>query len=304
MAKPDVIVVTGPTASGKSALALALAEARGGTVINADAMQTYDAFPILTAQPSAEERARAPHALYGVLPLSETLSAARWRDLASAEIERSEVSILCGGSGLYLRALMQGISVIPAIPADFRDKANGEWDAMGADAFRARLAERDPVIVARLKPGDRQRHVRAWEVVQATGRPLSQWQEIQGEPAPYRFVTVLLAPDRTWLRARIETRFDAMLNQGVLAEARTVFDRTPDPTWPGLKAHGAPELFAHFRGQLGLDEVRRIAIDHTRQYAKRQMTWFRHQLTPDLVIDPSVQQSMERPEKFLDNFGV
>ncbi len=304
MAKPDVIVVTGPTASGKSALALAFAEARGGTVINADAMQTYDAFPILTAQPSAEERARAAHALYGVLPLSETLSAARWRDLASAEIERCKVPILCGGSGLYLKALMQGISAIPTIPTDFRDKANEEWDAMGSDAFRARLAERDAAIVGRLKPGDRQRHVRAWEVIQATGRPLSHWQEIQGEPAPYRFVTVLLAPDRAWLRARIEARFDVMLHQGVLAEARAVFDREPDPAWPGLKAHGAPELFAHFRGQFGLDEARRIAIDHTRQYAKRQMTWFRHQLTPDLVVDPSADQSTERPEKYLDKIGV
>ena len=304
MAKPDVIVVTGPTASGKSALALALAEARGGTVINADAMQTYDAFPILTAQPSAEERARAPHALYGVLPLSETLSAARWRDLAQAEIERSKVTILCGGSGLYLRALMQGISVIPAVPAGVREQANAEWESMGADAFRTRLAERDPMIVARLKPGDRQRHVRAWEIVQATGRPLSQWQEAPGEPAPYRFVTILLAPDRAWLRARIESRFDAMLDQGVLAEARIVFDRNPDPAWPGLKAHGAPELFAHFRGQLGLDEARRIAINHTRQYAKRQMTWFRHQLTPDLVADPSTDPSMEPVEKYLDKIGV
>lgn len=304
MAKLDVIVVTGPTASGKSALALALAEARGGTVINADAMQTYDAFPILTAQPSAEERARAPHALYGILPLSETLSAARWRDLASTEIERSKVPILCGGSGLYLRALMQGISEIPAVPAGLRDVANAEWESMGAEAFRARLAERDPTIVARLKPGDRQRHIRAWEVVQATGWPLSHWQETRGEPAPYRFATILLAPDRAWLRARIETRFDAMLTQGVLAEARSVFDRKPDPAAPGLKAHGAPELFAHFRGQLGLDEARRIAIDHTRQYAKRQMTWFRHQLTPDLVVDPSVDQTMERPEKYLDKIGV
>ena len=184
MAKPDVIVVTGPTASGKSALALALAAARGGTVINADAMQTYDAFPILTAQPSAEERALAPHALYGVLPLSETLSAARWRDLASAEIERSKLPILCGGSGLYLKALMQGISAMPAIPAGLREAANADWEAMGAEAFRARLAERDPAIVARLKPGDRQRHVRAWEVVEGTGRPLSHW------PVSYTHLTL------------------------------------------------------------------------------------------------------------------
>jgi tRNA dimethylallyltransferase len=299
MAK-HVLVVTGPTASGKSVLALALAEKRGGTVINADAMQTYDAFPILTAQPTAEERARAPHALYGVLPLSETLSAARWRDLAIAEIAEiaeNRLPILCGGSGLYLRALMQGISAIPAIPAAVRDQANAEWEAMGADAFRARLAERDPEIVERLKPADRQRHVRAWEVVQATGRPLSVWQKRQGEPAPWRFRTILLAPDRTWLRARVETRFDAMLEQGVLDEVRAVFDRTPDPGWPGLKAHGAPELFRYFRNELSLEKARQIAIDHTRQYAKRQMTWFRHQLTPDVVVDPAA-------EKLLDKIGA
>jgi tRNA dimethylallyltransferase len=298
MAKPDVIVVTGPTASGKSVLALALAEARGGTVINADAMQTYDAFPILTAQPTAQERARAPHKLYGVLPLSETLSAARWRDLALAEIAQSRRPILCGGSGLYLKALMQGISAIPAVPTDVRDAANADWQAIGAEAFRTRLAERDPGIVARLEPGDRQRHVRAWEVLQATGRPLSRWQEAEkGEPAPWRFQTVLLAPDRDWLRARIEARFDAMLGQGVLDEVRAVFDRRPDPRWPGLKAHGAPEFFRHFRGDLSLREARRIAIDHTRQYAKRQMTWFRHQLTPDVVANPAT-------EKFLDKIEV
>ncbi|HEY2876263.1 MAG TPA: tRNA (adenosine(37)-N6)-dimethylallyltransferase MiaA [Reyranella sp.] len=296
MAK-QVIVVTGPTASGKSALALALAERRDGTVINADAMQTYDAFPILTAQPTPDERARVPHRLYGVLPLSETLSAARWRDLALAEIAENPVPILCGGSGLYLRTLMQGISAIPAIASEVRDQANADWEAMGAEAFRVRLSERDPEIVERLKPGDRQRHVRAWEVVQSTGRPLSDWQKEKAEPAPYRFKTVLLAPDRTWLRARIETRFDVMLEHGVLEEVRAVFDRRPDPTGPGLKAHGAPELFRYFREEITLGEARQIAIDHTRQYAKRQMTWFRHQLTPDVVANPAT-------EKFLDKIEV
>jgi tRNA dimethylallyltransferase len=296
MAK-HVLVVTGPTASGKSALALALAEQRGGTVINADAMQTYDAFPILTAQPTPEERARVPHRLYGVLPLSETLSAARWRDLALAEIAESPAPILCGGSGLYLRTLMQGISAIPAIASEVRDQANADWEAMGAEAFRARLAGRDPEIVARLKPGDRQRHVRAWEVVQSTGQPLSEWQKREGEPAPHRFKIVLLAPDRAWLRQRIETRFDVMLELGVLDEVRAVFDRKPDARWPGLKAHGAPELFRYFRGELTLGEARQIAIDHTRQYAKRQMTWFRHQITPDVVANPVT-------EKFLDKIEV
>jgi tRNA dimethylallyltransferase len=308
MAKPDVIVVTGPTASGKSALALALAGRRDGTVINADAMQTYDAFPLLTAQPTQEERARLPHRLYGVLPLSEALSAARWRTLAEKEIARAiaerRVPILCGGSGLYLRALMQGLPVLPQAPPAIRDQANADWQAMGAVAFRARLAERDPAIVARLKPGDRQRHVRAWEVVETSGRPLSDWQAGPAAPAPWRFATLALAPDRAWLRHRIEARFDAMLQDGVLDEVRAVFDRHPDPAWPGLKAHGAPELFAHFRGGLSLAKARQIAIDHTRQYAKRQMTWFRHQITPDLVFDPSPDQDLGPAEKFLDKMGV
>ena len=307
MAPKRVIVITGPTASGKSALALALAHRRQGTVINADAMQTYDAFPILTAQPTARERADVPHELYGVLPLSETLSAARWRTLAAAEIERclgdGRPPILCGGSGLYLRTLMQGIAAIPDAAPALRDQANAEWQAMGADAFRARLAEQDPAIVARLKPGDRQRHVRAWEVWQATGRPLSLWQQVEGDAVRWRFVTVLLAPDRGRLRTRIERRFDGMLAAGVLAEVRAAFDRAPDPHWPGLKAHGAPELFSHFRGELSLDEARRIAIDHTRQYAKRQMTWFRHQMTPDLVLDPEINPALELTEKLLTNSG-
>ena len=304
-AQTPVIVVAGPTASGKSALALDLAERRGGTVINADAMQTYDAFPILTAQPSAEERARVPHALYGVLPLGETVSAARWRTLAAAEIERvlaeGRVPILCGGSGLYIRTLMQGIAAIPEAPPELREQANADWAALGSRAFRERLALHDPEIVARLKPEDRQRHVRAWEVWQATGRPLSDWQRGEASAAPWRFATVLLAPDRDWLRDRIARRFDVMMAAGVMAEVRAVFDRQPDPVWPGLKAHGAPEFFQHFRGEMTLGDVRRIAIDHTRQYAKRQMTWFRHQMAPDLVLGPRPDSDSGEIEKYLDN---
>lgn len=303
MAQQPVLVVTGPTASGKSALALDLASRLRGTVVNADAMQTYDAFPILTAQPSAEERLRAPHVLYGILPLSGTLSAPRWRDLATVEIDRSFAAgrqpILCGGSGLYLRTLMRGIPAIPDAPAAVRDQANAEWAALGAEAFRKRLAGKDPAIVARLKPGDRQRHVRAWEVWVTTGRPLSLWQAGAVQAPRWSFRSILLAPDRTRLRDRIEKRFDAMLEAGVLAEVRRVFDRGVDLRWPGLKAHGAPELFAHFRGEMTLDRARRIAIDHTRQYAKRQMTWFRHQLVPDVVVDPGHPFDVAAMEKFL-----
>ena len=278
-------------------------------MINADAMQTYDAFPILTAQPTARERADVPHRLYGVLPLSETLSAARWRTLAAAEIERciaeGRTPILCGGSGLYLRTLMQGIAAIPDAPPGLRDEANADWQAMGAEAFRARLAEQRSgdrgAAEARRSPAPCPRLGSL-----AGDRPAAQrLAERRGQrPARWRFATVLLAPERGWLRARIESRFDAMLTAGVLAEVRAVFDRAPDPRWPGLKAHGAPELFGHFRGELSLDEARRIAIDHTRQYAKRQMTWFRHQMTPDLVLDPQISPALELAEKLLTNSGV
>jgi tRNA dimethylallyltransferase len=308
MTEGRVIVVAGPTASGKSALALALAQARRGTVINADAMQTYGAFPILTAQPTAQERACVPHALYGVLPLSEALSAARWRRLATAEIERclaeGRTPILCGGSGLYLRTLMAGIAAIPEVATEVREQANAEWLALGPEAFRARLAERDAAIVGRLKPGDRQRHVRAWEVVVGTGRALSDWQTEAATPAPWPFATLLLAPERAWLRRRIERRFDDMMRQGVVAEVRAVFDSAPDPSWPGLKAHGAPEFFRHFRGEIPLENARQIAIDHTRQYAKRQMTWFRHQMAPDLVVDPQSAQALDRAAQYLDKTEV
>ncbi|MFZ5782791.1 MAG: tRNA (adenosine(37)-N6)-dimethylallyltransferase MiaA [Pseudomonadota bacterium] len=303
MAQQPVLVVTGPTASGKSALALDLACRFGGTVINADAMQTYDAFPILTAQPSAAERLRAPHELYGILPLGETLSAPRWRDLASVAIDRSIAAgrqpILCGGSGLYLRTLMQGIPTIPESSAAVRDQANADWAALGAEAFRMRLAAKDPAIVARLKPGDRQRHVRAWEVWLTTGQPLSVWQAGSVQAPRWSFRSILLAPDRSWLRDRIGKRFDAMIEAGVVTEVRRVFERGCDPRWPGLKAHGAPELFAHFRGEMTLGQARRIAIDHTRQYAKRQMTWFRHQLAPDVVVDPAHPLEGAAVEKFL-----
>ncbi len=310
MAQNEVIVVTGPTASGKSALALDVAAKRNGVVINADAMQTYDAFPILTAQPSAGERARIPHALYGVLPLEDTLNAGRWRILATAEIERAhaagQVPILCGGSGLYLKALMTGFASIPDVPVEIRERSNAEWAEMGGDAFRVRLTQHDPAIAEKLKTGDKQRHVRAWEVLQATGTPLSVWQQTAdpGAPLPWRFTTVLLSPDRAWLRARIATRFEAMLKEGIVAEARAVFDRQPDPRCPGLKAHGAPELFAYFRGEQSIDDVRRIAIDHTRQYAKRQMTWFRGQMTPDLVVDPASRQGIEPATQFLTKMEV
>ena len=307
----QALIVTGPTASGKSALGLQIAARVGGVIINADAMQTYGAFPILTAQPTAAERAAVPHALYGVLPLTEKLSAQRWRELALIEMERAAVArhvpILLGGTGLYLKTLTQGLAQVPDVPAALRERANAEWDALGAAAFHDRLAQHDPLTAARLKLNDRQRHVRAWEVWLATGRPLSAWQEapVEGGPPGWLFRTLVLAPPREVLRAKIAARFDAMIAAGVVEEVRPVWQSVRDgrlsPTLPGLKAHGAPELFRFLDGETDLAEAARIAIDHTRQYAKRQMTWLRHQIIADLTLDEPSSDKVSALLKFSDN---
>ncbi|MBX3498957.1 MAG: tRNA (adenosine(37)-N6)-dimethylallyltransferase MiaA [Alphaproteobacteria bacterium] len=307
-AQRQALILTGPTASGKSALGLEIAARARGVIINADAMQTYGAFPILTAQPTAAERAALPHALYGVLPLTETLSAQRWRELALAEMERAvgagRMPILLGGTGLYLRALTRGLAQVPDVPSSIRDRANAEWRELGAAAFGARLARHDPQTAARLKPNDRQRHVRAWEVWLATERPLSEWQQapLEGGPRGWHFRTVVLAPPRAALRAKIAARFDAMVAAGVVEEVRPVWrdvraGRLP-ASLPGLKAHGAPELMRHLDGEIDLAEAVRVAVDHTRQYAKRQTTWLRHQIIADLIIDETSSDKISSILKF------
>ncbi len=305
------LIVTGPTASGKSALGLEIAARIGGVIINADAMQTYGAFPILTAQPTEAERAAVPHALYGVLPLSETLSAQRWRELALVEMERAveggRLPILLGGTGLYLKVLTQGLAPVPDVPPAIRERADDDWRAMGAAAFAARLAEHDPETAARLKPNDRQRHVRAWEVWLATGRPLSAWQRApaEGKPPGWRFRTLVLAPPREVLRAKIATRFEAMVAAGVVEEVRPVWravrQGTLSPGLPGLKAHGAPELFRYLDGEIDLAEAVRVAVDHTRQYAKRQKTWLRHQIIADVTLSETSSDNIDDMLKFSDN---
>ena len=307
-ARPITIpILTGPTASGKSALALALAERRSGSIVNADAMQTYAGLPILTAQPGAAERARVPHLLYGVRDLAEPLTAEAWRRLATdaiaSELATGRRPMLVGGSGLYLRTLTQGLAPMPQIPAAVRAAARADWQTLGPQAFRERLAAADPQIVQRLAPADRQRQVRAWEVYAASGRPLSDWQRgaASGGPAGWRFLWLVLAPDRAWLRDRIAVRFDAMQADGVLDEVRAVAARNLPPDLPGLKAHGAPELLAHLAGKLSFAVARQRAIDITRQYAKRQSTWFRHQIIADTTVDSQSSDAEMQLAQFLDN---
>jgi tRNA dimethylallyltransferase len=284
-----VIVIGGPTASGKSALALALARELDGAVINADSMQLYDALPILTAQPSAADKAIAPHKLYGVLPAEQVGSAQLWRQMALDAIAESRsaghMPIVVGGTGLYLRALMHGLSPMPDIPEQVRQRVRTLWDE-DPKAVRRLLEERDPQIAARLKPGDKQRQLRALEVVEATGRPLSEWQQAaaEGAPSELRFLTIALQPEREALRQAIATRLEVMVSAGALDEVQALLARGLPDDRPILRALGMPELARHIQDKLPLDQALSAATTATRQYAKRQDTWFRHQFIASRAI--------------------
>jgi tRNA dimethylallyltransferase len=277
--RPAALLVAGPTASGKSALALALAERLGGMVINADSMQVYAGLRVLTARPTPADEARVPHALYGVRPAAEAASVAWWREAALAEMERvraaGRLPILCGGTGLYFLSLTQGLSEVAAIPDAVRATARAAVEAEGAATVHTRL---DAETAAGLRPGDSQRVARAYEVLLATGRGLAAWQREAPStgPAPWRFRALLLDPPRDALRAAIARRFEVMLRDGALAEARALAAQALDPALPAMRAHGVPELLAHLRGELGLEDAARRATLHTGQYTKRQATWFRH----------------------------
>ena len=293
-----VVIIAGPTASGKSALALELAAALGGIIINADSQQIYRDLRILSAQPDAATMRRAPHRLYGFLDAAERGSVAIWRERALAEIAAAGTGdllpFLVGGTGLYLRALQRGLAPVPTIPAAIRAEAAALYDALGGTAFRERLAALDPAAASRLPAGDRQRLLRAWEVVRATGRTLDEWQRRAPGPAPLRFATILIMPPREALYAACDRRFVAMLADGALDEARALMARGLPSDLPAMKAVGLPELLRHLRGEIPLDEAIATAQRATRRYAKRQMTWFRHQIVADLVFDQQFSARMSR----------
>ncbi|MFQ5775146.1 MAG: tRNA (adenosine(37)-N6)-dimethylallyltransferase MiaA [Kiloniellaceae bacterium] len=290
--RPPVVVVTGPTASGKSGLALTLAEAFGGVVINADSMQVYRELAILTARPGADALARAAHRLYGVLPGRERCSAGRWRTMALAEIAATQAAgklpLLVGGAGLYLRALERGLAPVPGIPAAVRAAARALHQKLGGEAFHAALAIRDPATAARLRPGDTQRLIRAWEVMEATGRSLAEWQAAgadaagtHGGSAPYRFLHLVRLPPRERLYAACDARLLRMIEAGALDEVRALLALGLDPSLPVMKALGVRELSGHLAGALSLDEAIARAQQATRNFAKRQMTWLRTQTPRD-----------------------
>ncbi len=293
-----VIIVAGPTASGKSAMALDIAEEFGGVVINADSMQIYRELRVLTARPSPGDEARAPHRLYGILPAASSCSAARWRELALAGIAEAhgagQLPIVCGGTGLYLKALMRGLSPMPDVPAEIRHRLRARLAETGAGALYADLGERDPEMAGRLKPGDGQRILRALEVLEATGLSLADWQagEAEAPPAGLRFPSILLAPPRDALYAACDARFLAMLEQGALDEVRRFGELALDPGLPAMKALGLRELAAHLAGECELDQAVALARQSTRRYAKRQKTWFRHQIVADMTIETQYSESL------------
>ena len=275
----DAVLIAGPTASGKSALALQLAERIGGAVINADSMQVYAELRVLTARPTREDEARAPHLLYGQVSVRERYSAGRYQDDAARALEEARaakrMAIFAGGTGLYFKVLTEGLSPIPAVPAEIRARAAARLAALGAEKFHAEFALRDPETAAGLRASDKQRTLRAASVLEATGRGLKRWQETQGRPVlkGMRVARFVLAPPREEIHTRIAARFARMMEEGALQEARALMDL--DPALPVARALGVPQLLGHLRGEMTLEEAVAAAESETRRYAKRQLTWFR-----------------------------
>jgi tRNA dimethylallyltransferase len=281
---PPVRLIAGPTASGKSALALDLARRTGGVVVNADAIQIYADLRVISARPTPEEEAAAPHRLYGVADASETWSAGRWLEAAKAVLAelagQGLTAVVVGGTGLYFKSLTDGLAEIPPIPETVRFEARAALRRLGEEAFRADLAERDPDAAARIYPGDLQRLARAWEVAVATGKSLTGWQtDTKPVLDPETYACVAIDPPRPVLYARCDQRLDLMLAAGALEEAALLFSRGLDPELPAMKAVGLRELGRHLAGELALAEAVDLAKRETRRYAKRQLTWLRGQAT-------------------------
>ncbi|HEY4042778.1 MAG TPA: tRNA (adenosine(37)-N6)-dimethylallyltransferase MiaA [Rhodopila sp.] len=317
-ALPRALIVAGPTASGKSALALAIARSMGGTIINTDSMQVYRELRILTARPTQDEEAEVPHRLYGIRPAAEAGSVAWWRDQALAAMREAHLAgrlpILTGGSGMYFAALTDGLADIPDPGPEARAEARRLLVHHGPAGLHASLAHVDPATAARLQPEDSQRIARAWEVWRGTGLGLAAWQNRRSVPAPWRFSAIRLDPPREALRTAIALRFEGMLRAGAVQEVRQLLALKLDSNLPAIRAHGVPELSAYLAGILSLAEAGRRTQLVTGQYTKRQATWFRHrQLAPQSQIFTinarfaSVEQFSERERDnlflFIENKG-
>ena len=285
MTAPEAALIAGPTASGKSSVALDLAARFRGTVINADSMQVYGELHVLTARPGAADRARAPHRLYGMAPATQAYSVGRWLADVAAAIEEARkdarLPILVGGTGLYFKALTEGLAAVPDIPDELRRYWRAEADRLGPAALHQALAARDPGMAARLKPSDPQRVLRALEVIDATGVSLGEWQGSNAAPllAGEAALKLVIAPEREPLYAAIDARFDRMLEGGAIEEVRALVGRGLDDGLPAMRAHGVRELAAFLAGTASLDAAAAKAKTESRRYAKRQMSWLRRYMS-------------------------
>ncbi|WP_107991296.1 tRNA (adenosine(37)-N6)-dimethylallyltransferase MiaA [Breoghania corrubedonensis] len=278
-----VVLIAGPTASGKSALALKVAKAAGAAIVNADSMQIYRDLRVLSARPGVEEEAQAEHRLYGHVDACEPYSVGRWSDEVAAVLAelagRNVPAVVAGGTGLYFKALTEGLSPVPLVDEEIRAHWRAAAERMPAQEIHAALARRDPVMAQALRPSDTQRILRALEVIETTGRSLSLWQGGAGEPLVGQdAIRLVIAPDRAWLHARINERFEDMVAQGGLEEARALVARNIDPAMPALKAIGVRPLAEAACGTRDLGEAIERCKTDTRRYAKRQETWFRNQM--------------------------
>ena len=281
---------------------MAVAEKYRSVLINADSQQVYKVLSVITARPSAQDEARVPHKLFGVMAPGEVCSVGRWLEMAVAEIraawQAGQLPIVVGGTGMYLKALTEGLSPIPDVPAAVRTEARALFEELGAEAFREHLSTLDPESVDRLEPADRQRLIRAYEVTVATGKPFSAWRQEPRQPAlpEARFATVVLAPERDALYGAINARFDAMAEGGALDEVRALEEMALDAALPAMKALGVPELAAHLRGEITLATAIEKAKTGSRNYAKRQLTWLRHQMKGEVLVVEQYSFAAHDPE--------
>ncbi|KQY27000.1 tRNA (adenosine(37)-N6)-dimethylallyltransferase MiaA [Rhizobium sp. Root482] len=292
----DAILITGPTASGKSALAVELAKRHNGAVINADSMQVYDTLHVLTARPFQADMDGVSHHLYGHVPASRAYSTGDWLRDAEPVLEavrgEGKIPVFVGGTGLYFKALTGGLSDMPPVPADIREDVRRRLEEEGPAALHAALQQKDSETAAILKPSDGQRIARALEIAEATGRPISHFQARRGRAvvAPERALKIVVLPERDLLRRRIDRRFAAMLEKGAIEEVEALLRLGLSPEMPAMKAIGVPQIAALLEGRMAKDEVIEKASAATRQYAKRQMTWFRNQLDDSWQrLDPQAE---------------
>jgi tRNA dimethylallyltransferase len=291
IAQPRMILIAGPTASGKSALALRLAERLGGVIVNADSMQVYRDLRILTSRPGLAEEIRVPHLLYGHVDAADPYSVGRYLADARRVIAENanKTMIFVGGTGLYFDAMTKGLSTAPPIPDPIRSHWREQGRNMPPEALHAELGRRDPVMAAWLRPSDPQRIIRALEVIEATGISLAEWQSMEGTPlVDHTAARVVLTLDRAELRARIAARFDRMVESGALDEVRRLLERNLASSLPAMKALGVPELGAHLKGVSDLKDAVAQAKTHTQQYAKRQETWLRNRLGTWVRVPPEI----------------